>query len=218
MIFARLRLSNFMKKLLALGYVLVTSSLPSAFAEELHNCNGVLTNRECNSNVVSRPVKASVDAQVRSKKSLLLHDLTMKSLRAKRDFDVGVDISKADEVCTNSSTSVDDCRTAVDVLDDRIEDRLASRALVESAKPPPKQNNPAPPVTTVVEQVPELIIINNERIYPTPRYRNPHHRDHDRDDHHPGHDHDHDSSDSVRPPRPEQLPAVPKPGRMKLPR
>lgn len=216
-----------MKYLAALG--LLVLSLETS-AQELNNCAGVITNRPCNGSITPKPVTLSNDAQIRSKKSLILHDLTMKSLRAKREHEVDVDISKARDICNNASTAIDECRDAAQALDDRIEDRLTARALVEASRPDRK---PDPRPTETASNTTEVVIINNVRVYRTPRgfpHDRPHHdgrHDHDRrDDHDRRHDHDRRNNSEIgrtlgEPWKPQEFvppPPVPRPGRMKLPK
>jgi hypothetical protein len=155
--------------IIVLGVACLVSPVLSACADESSDCGGILSNVPCESRltpVARSPIPVS-PAQQLSKKKLLLHDLTMTSLRARREFGIRVDLSKAEEICRNPSTSLDDCRSEVTRIDDRITQQCAVEAAVAASKRPPTPT--AAPTPNENPQRVKIVIINNVRVIPTPR-------------------------------------------------
>ena len=66
---------------------------------------------------------AAADPGLSVKKSLF-HDLTMKNIRAKKEFGIKVEISNIEELCLKQASSVAECRKAVDETGDRIDSKV----------------------------------------------------------------------------------------------
>lgn len=106
---------------------------------DVHNCNGVLTNKTCDELATPKPVPTRSiedreESVLRGKKKMLLHELRTKLLNERRKSGIDLDISEAEEVCHNSSTSLPDCRKVVRALDQTLDSRITSARLVKSAE------------------------------------------------------------------------------------
>jgi len=113
----------------ALSLCLVTPWFaPNAMAD-LQLCDGLWTNKSCEGNLA-----LSLDEQpsesvpptnkTQSLKKLQFHDLDMKNLRAKREFDVSVSIELARQKCRAESYSLDDCLEEIYKAEGRLESKV----------------------------------------------------------------------------------------------
>jgi hypothetical protein len=150
---------------------------PSISHAELIACNGVWTNRNCDSDVrtniqrdrfasseskvlrvpaspavdaIDREAETEQDKNKRLAKERLLHDFRMRSIAAKRDYGVRLDLSAVGQLCEKFETTVADCQSEIarqdESLSSRVSDELRRRKLAkvdEPAKIETEQNNVA---------------------------------------------------------------------------
>lgn len=141
----------------------------AAFAEEIVLCNGRWTNQPCDNATALIPAQKRVlsptEARARSEKESLLHRLTMKSIEAKRSFAVDFDLSGARSLCSASAPSVEECRTEVERLDDRLEQRLKAARKAKEEEDERKRKKGDDNQTTVVVGQPIPFMINPDPPY-----------------------------------------------------
>lgn len=110
---------------------------------EIYNCNGVWTSAECEGGKVlsvedesrktSMPDALEQKAAVEmSQKKLLIHDLTMKSIKAKREFEIRFDASGVEAFCLQPETSLEDCQQRIEADSDRLENKTQSSATLKA--------------------------------------------------------------------------------------
>jgi hypothetical protein len=112
--------------LYSLAWVLLIF-LPSIVRADLQLCDGTWTNKDCSSkSTVSLPAtksSKSVDPKTGIKKSLF-HQLDMKHIKARDDFDISIDISEATDICDSEESSVAQCRASIEKLEDRLDAKI----------------------------------------------------------------------------------------------
>jgi hypothetical protein len=141
-------------------------------------------------------VDAKATAISKSKKDSSLHNLRMKLSKGKRSFGVDLDISSAVDVCTSSTTSLEECRTVSAALDATLEERITTARLTKVAEDKAKVEATTA-AKTQQSQSTVVIVQPNVRATPTPFFifdtgpllpvdpsyrrpsrRDPHHREH----------------------------------------
>lgn len=168
---------NKIEQFTTIGLFATCLFLPHLVSAEMNLCDGVWTNQACKGVEERRlgttkeltPEEQALVA-ARSKKRSVLHELTMRSIEAKRDYGVDLSLEKAEQVCRDDSSTVDACREAADLLNERLAKRVTQELELVKAKREleAKENPPAPPQHTA-------IVIQERPIY-IDRY--PHHYPH----------------------------------------
>jgi len=127
----RLKLFTF----LAINLIL----LRSAFAE-VYECDGKWTNRPC-SGAVTKSLEeigssAEVDEHIKlaREKTSLLHDVRMKALRAREDFDLRYEITPLEKFCLTASTTLEECQKRIKEADAELDQKIASASSLASQK------------------------------------------------------------------------------------
>lgn len=127
---------------------------PLTVEAQLVECDGVWTNRACDSSIEksltespSQPVNLE-----KSKRDSLLHDLTMQQIKAKRDHDLDISLEYVKAFCAMENTSYLDCSKEVAEQSSRIarhvERRMAAEQKVQK-EPPEKLIQENPPSTVI---------------------------------------------------------------------
>ena len=160
-----LRAANFLQRLLV---ATVFVGAVSAHAE-MRECKGVWTNKPCEeapqhalkeSSSVESPLQRE-----KSQRSLWLHDLEMKSIKAKREFKVDVDIGDVQVICHDLQISTAGCRKAIADKDALLEERITAAKTLALKKAQLEAQ------TTPQQQPLQVIVQNNDhfpRRSPTP--------------------------------------------------
>lgn len=129
----------------AIGIILLLSAiiLPLTAQAEIYNCQGKWTNLPCadgkasqtigESGGASRVMKPEV-ARAQSAKRSALHELSMKAIGAKRDFDLKFDLSQAEAICNSESRTLEECQTIISTLDDSLSTRIREAEIVSARK------------------------------------------------------------------------------------
>ncbi|MCB0360593.1 MAG: hypothetical protein KDD44_13190 [Bdellovibrionales bacterium] len=120
------------QRLLASSLVLASVLCPTAVRAELSLCDGTWTNKPCAADSSKQLSEApanlpSIRDVASAKKELLVHDLTMKSLRARRQYAVDVAIEPAATECQKADVSLESCRARTEEIADRIDKKIAER-------------------------------------------------------------------------------------------
>lgn len=98
-----------------LAVIGMLNALPAS--AEVVQCNGVWVNHECEGQV-SETLKERVITQTpeemeKSRKRSLLHEVTMKSIRAREDYDIRSDVATLQALCDNPSTTIEECKAEI---------------------------------------------------------------------------------------------------------
>jgi len=101
---------------------------------DFYTCNGVISNVPCDAvkdiPVVGKELSAEERelAIANSRKSSLLHDVTMKSIEAKRSYSIDseIDLKAVQYVCEDKNSSVSDCYNKTSALEEKINSRVLS--------------------------------------------------------------------------------------------
>ena len=88
---------------------------------ELNECGGVWTNKTCeagertsdDATVDENLAERKEEARVLSKKRSLFHELTMRSIQAKREFAVDYDLDEVEEFCFKGESSLAACKEKI---------------------------------------------------------------------------------------------------------
>ena len=126
--------------------------------------------------VLSAPTGAASEAPADpglSVKQSLFHDLNMKNIRAKKDYSIKIDITAAEDVCLKQTSSVAECRKAVDEIGDKIDSKVNEAATVrnqqQSLRIEEERNNLLAEQNRIQAEKPDVVVID--------RGRNLHHGD-----------------------------------------
>ena len=163
-----------MKALLFSSIIASFLLFPLATVAEVYECSGSYTNVPCSElPTEAKPKKTESELEVeqrkiKSRKQGLLHDLRMQQIKAKREHKIEISIREAEEVCSDKSYGVKECRELVNGIEDRLAERVQASALAAETKRANdlKEKQLAGQTNTVVIQRPR------ERIYiDSPDYR-----------------------------------------------
>lgn len=142
---------------------LVLLLTPSIGSAQLYECAGLWSNKPCEDG--AEPALKETEARERSPEQInqgvkdsLVHDLTMRNIRAKREFDVDVNIDAAVEECKKTSTSLSACREAVDELDDKMVSRIET---IEARRAEQQANRLREESNQIQQQSQQVTIIDN---------------------------------------------------------
>ncbi|MFN8390384.1 MAG: hypothetical protein U0136_08855 [Bdellovibrionota bacterium] len=164
---------------LTLGVVAV--ALPSVALADVYQCDGKWTNKPCSGNVtqtINETHSPSVSDPVPSQNRSLFHELTMKSIKAREEYDVKVDLSSAEKICLQQTASLEDCKKALDAVETALDQKVASasaaaeqkkaNALQQEANRIQEERNKIEenkPNVTVVERRPVIVVPRDRPIY-----------------------------------------------------
>jgi len=121
-------------------FFLLLFHLSSQTAEaELFKCKGVWQNKPCDgeaSRIITETNSVLDEKSLKtlSKKKSLVHDITMRSLEAKRDYDIRTDLDNVEQVCYDTTKSIEECKSAISKVDSFIDDKLKTAALLKKTE------------------------------------------------------------------------------------
>lgn len=160
---------------------------PDARAE-IYDCNGVWKTARCSgepSRVLPEVSSRATDPD-RSDRESLLHELTMRSIRAREEFDIRVDLSDAENVCKGEGASLERCRETVRRIEADLEQRTLSHSAVAGQREANRLQDEANRLSEERNADGEPTVVVVERpTYIIPRRRWRHHGGHGH--HHHGH-------------------------------
>lgn len=103
---------------------------PSLVQAQIYNCDGKWTNKPC-----SGEVEGSFDEVVREpvsetellqrQKLSMLHDLRMDAIEAERNYDIEVDLTQAERICSERETGEEECRESIESVRRQINEQKA---------------------------------------------------------------------------------------------
>ncbi len=156
---------RFKQMLLALPFLLT----PLSTLADLHECNGVWTNTPCQGEAQHTLAETTTTPdplrKELSERDLWLHDLEMRRLRAKREYNIDIDISEARALCQNIKTTAIQCKQTVTEKNVAIDGALSDAERLEQQKKDAEKKATSNDPATVV-------VIQNNDGYPTP-FRTP---------------------------------------------
>ena len=105
---------------------------------EMNDCGGVWTNKPCSDREAvqtteydeEKAAETKEQALLLSKKRSLFHELTMKSIRAKRDYKVEYDLNEVEKYCFDQATSLDDCKARIKTTQVELESEIGRAATI----------------------------------------------------------------------------------------
>lgn len=115
-----------MKRIAALLSILLTSPV----AAEVFECNGTWTTTPCgNTPSVAasgspKVTTAQPDDPDRSQKSSMFHELTMKSIRAREQYTVKVELAMAERACVRERQSLESCAAAIKAAEEELDRKI----------------------------------------------------------------------------------------------
>ncbi len=143
---------------------------------QLFECEGKWTNKPCNGKVEKElSVKEEKTGIVgissnpdRAKKSSLYHELMMKSVKAKNDFQIETNLDQAEDKCLKGDYTLEECQTQIDSYNKELDSKIHKAEILKLKKEEvqlqkernkiAQENN----TTTVIERRPVYIFKNNE--------------------------------------------------------
>ena len=156
--------------------------LASSVQAEMVKCNGIWTNRPCQGYSETKlqadevvPPANKAEATALSKKRSLFHELTMKSIEARREYGVDLSLEDVESFCLRQKTSVDECREKTEKRADKIDGKLTQVALVRQKE----ENSKLKEENARLRQQPNTAIVITEdhyfRPYKVKHYLNDYH-------------------------------------------
>ena len=107
--------------------------LPSASFAEVHQCGDVWSSTPCGQESAKKNAsdEQRTSAKELSRKKSLFHELTMKSIRAKREHDLDFSLSEVEDFCFKQDSSLADCDKQINQASDRIDSKISQLALIK---------------------------------------------------------------------------------------
>ncbi len=155
-------------------FLLLSVLVPTISQAQVYECNGTWTNQPCNGEPAktltgqpSIPSPAVTDPD-RGAKRTIFHDLTMKSIRAKGEYDIKVDLSVAEKLCIKELAPLEACSNQAKADEDAIDEKIKSAeslrleqkkiALQEEANKIQKERNKSENVNIRIDRRPIIIV------------------------------------------------------------
>ena len=128
---------------------------PVLASAEIHQCNGLWTNKPCEGTVgesiseTQTKNRSAADAE-KSQKGLWIHELDMKRLRAKKQYNISIDTQDTTLLCNTEKTSLLDCRKGITEKENLIEEKILTakdleikrrESKAQAKKTPDPENN-----------------------------------------------------------------------------
>lgn len=175
-------------------------SLAGAKAEEapqntaqskFQNCGGTYTNKPCRLPVdgapavtfspsgspeqaLGRVAESKVDLLgAKSESRTVLHELTMKSIKAQREHDVRIDLAAVERACAGESPDIESCRNEAAAAEKRLDERILQSVAIEEQQKANKLQEEANALqrerNEIEENKPNVVIIERRHPYvPSP--------------------------------------------------
>lgn len=160
---------------------------PSLSFAQIYQCDGKWTNKPCGENNTQKAAEkksSSPDSDsqaISSEKRSAFHELTMKSIQAKREFEVNYDLRNVESFCFSSTTSLEECQERIEEAEDRIDHKIASQELIKKNKLQKEANALQKEKNRIETSKTEITIIENKyyrrrhRRWPPNHPQHPHH-------------------------------------------
>ncbi|HQH26721.1 MAG TPA: hypothetical protein PLP17_04930 [Oligoflexia bacterium] len=165
---------------LSLIFILCFSAPASA---QIFECDGRWTNRPCSGKVEGmveevKPEQAPVEDSGLSEKKALYHDLNMKTIEAKRRYNLRFDLAAVQQLCFQQQSTLDECRKEIQAMEDRIDAKIGlasqerANELQNEANRLQQEKNETPSVSVVENNYIEVIPRrrHHPRVYTTGNY------------------------------------------------
>lgn len=178
------RYSHFMRTILRFLLPAVISAFPISAPAEIESCNGVWTNRGCESPAEPHKPALSVeppaepDDRDRSEMRRLYHDLDMRRLEARRKFNVQLEIGQALERCIGARAALEACRETTALLEEKLTQRIADAQLLQEQKRTNELlSRKSEDDEATVDSITNITIHESDSDYRRPRHRHPYGHD-----------------------------------------
>lgn len=152
----------------------------STVTAEMVLCDGIWTNSSCEgisqkkvgaTEAITEEQKALV--KTRSKKRSLLHQITMSSIDARRQYGVDLSLDSAQETCREDSTTIEKCREVTEGFSEKLNVRIDQAVKIAQAKREEEEKSRPPVVaqqtTIIIEDRPNYITDYRRRRHPRRR-------------------------------------------------
>jgi hypothetical protein len=129
---------------------------PSARAE-LHDCNGVWTNRPCDAGQSESTLKEkayreqSEAERTADRKRFIFNELDLRRLKAIREQNISLAIETVRDACMSAGTSLADCQKEANDANAELDKRIAAVVPKEQPKAKEKEEAPTQTVVTVID-------------------------------------------------------------------
>ncbi len=155
----------------------------NAFAE-LHDCNGVWTNKSCTieekESLPEVKTADSVKLKDQSQKKSLFHVLNMKSIRANNDYGIKLNLTLAEDACSDQDSSIENCRLQIKELDAVLDEKIkvaAELKIKEKELKLQEEANKLQEERNKIEQdKPNVVVVERRNIIIPRDYLRPHNR------------------------------------------
>ncbi len=168
----------------AVSVLFVAMMSPPTAAAQLYECDGTWTNKPCKG-TVAETLDAATGAPSndpgRGEKRSLLHDFTMKTIKAREDYGIRVDLSPAEKACVKDPVPVEDCRRTISVMQEQLDQDVQAASVIkarEKANKLQEESNKlqrerneieaSKPDVVVVEKRPLIVVPRNNPLVPIP--------------------------------------------------
>ncbi len=142
---------------------------------ELTQCDGVWTNKPCEGARVGgiaerqRPLRLQSEIDL-DRKKLLIHDLEMRAISARRDYSLEIGLLAERALCLSQESSIAECEAAVDTKRKELEERSLAAAKLRATQagaPLPGHDSG----TSGVDKPTVVTIIQESSTQDNPRHR-----------------------------------------------
>ena len=121
-------------------FFLLSCFVVRAASAEVYECDGKWTNKPCPGKVTksieelgsSAPIDEST--KLLRQKTSMLHELRMKNLQARENFDIRYELGAVESFCLKTLTSLEDCDKKVKDADAELDKKISSASLLASQK------------------------------------------------------------------------------------
>lgn len=160
------------------GFILITTLVALAASSDAKagpdyfNCNGVISNRPCDEleKASSGPTIEPGSKRAISEIKGILHDIQIRNFDAKRRYNVSVDLSKVEEICSPKSADLEKCRSVASSTDLELSQRIAREREVRAQETQAAKQLVTPQASSnnKVIVIQNNVIVREPTVFPTP--------------------------------------------------
>lgn len=130
--------SQFILRFLFVSTICFFLIFVSAVWADVYQCDGKWTNKPCDGQVAKKLVETEQGLETvdpaRGEKRSLLHELTMKALKARDDYQIRTDLASAQNTCTKPGISLEQCQTTAQKIDKDLDEKIDRAAKLANKK------------------------------------------------------------------------------------
>ena len=160
-------------------YLALNGLLVGSAHADFVQCNGVWTNQPCEGSVgatISQtPPPAASEDPSRGAKRSLLHELTMKNIKAREEFEIRYDLKTLEDFCLRKETTVEECQKRISQADSELDKKILRESRIASERKQRKADEEKAKIAKTQEEsnTTQINIIQNRPYYRYPQYNNP---------------------------------------------